>query len=68
MVIFAVDPSLGSAADFMAALQQAGVLTLSISNAKIRAVTHLDVNSDQVRKAGEVIQRCAEQLSAAARR
>lgn len=68
MVIFAVDPSLGSAADFMAALQQAGVLTLSISDAKIRAVTHLDVNSDQVRKAGEVIQRCAEQLSATARR
>jgi threonine aldolase len=68
MVILAVDPTLGSATDFMAALQQAGVLMLSISPAKIRAVTHLDVDSRQVRKAGEIIRQCAEQLNAAARR
>jgi threonine aldolase len=68
MVIFAVDPALGSATDFMAALQQAGVLMLSISPAKIRAVTHLDVDSKQVRKAGEIIRQCAERLSSVSRR
>jgi len=60
MVIFRIDPSLGTAFDFLAALEEEGVLVLTVSPAKIRAVTHLDVTEEEVRKAGEIIQRVAE--------
>ena len=62
MVIFRVDPSLGTALDFLAALEEEGVLVLTVSPAKIRAVTHLDVTEEEVRRAGEIIQRVAEKL------
>ena len=63
MVIFEVDSALGTAADFAAALQQQGVLVLHTSSTRIRAVTHLDVNQADVRQAGEIIRRVAEELS-----
>jgi threonine aldolase len=63
MVIFEVDPALGTAAEFAAALQEAGVLVLTTSATRIRAVTHLDVHEAQVRQAGTVIQRVAEQAA-----
>jgi threonine aldolase len=63
MVIFEVDPALGTAADFAAALQEQGVLVLHTSATRIRAVTHLDVKEADVRQAGEIIRRVAEELA-----
>jgi threonine aldolase len=59
MVIFTVDPALGSAGDFVAALQTEGVLALATSATRIRAVTHLDVSQADVRQAGEIFRRVA---------
>ena len=60
MVIFTVAPQLGTAAEFVAALGQQGVLMLPISPTKIRAVTHLDVDEHQVRRAGLIVRQTAE--------
>jgi threonine aldolase len=62
MVIFRVDPALGTAADMVESLRQRGVLVLATSSTKIRAVTHLDVDEAQVRRAGQIIQHVAAQL------
>jgi len=62
MVIFRIDPSLGSSEDFAAALKQEGVLVLTVSAAKIRLVTHLDVTEEEVTRAGEIIQKVADKL------
>jgi threonine aldolase len=62
MVIFRVDPGLGTAADMVDALRERGVLVLATSPVKIRAVTHLDVDESQVRRAGQIIWDVAEQM------
>ncbi|MBX3358082.1 MAG: aminotransferase class I/II-fold pyridoxal phosphate-dependent enzyme [Phycisphaeraceae bacterium] len=48
MVFFDVDPRLGSAAELCARLKQAGVLMLPNLPHRVRAVTHLDVSTDQI--------------------
>ena len=63
IVIFAVDASLGTAAEFVQALKEAGVLMLPIAPAKIRAVTHLDVTTQQVAQAGQIIMQTAGRLA-----
>lgn len=68
IVIFRVDPALGTAAQFAATLKEEGVLTLAISAVQIRAVTHLDVSESQCRRAAEIIQQVAESLSHGAKR
>jgi len=60
MVIFRVDPALGTADEFVAALASHGVLVLATGAAHIRAVTHLDVNQSQVQRAAEIITETAE--------
>ncbi len=55
MVIFRVDPALGAAAHITTMLREAGVLVLAFSPTKIRAVTHLDVDEADVRRAGKII-------------
>jgi threonine aldolase len=62
MVIFRVDPALGTAAGMVDALRERGVLVLATSPVKIRAVTHLDVDEAQVRRAGQIIREVAEQM------
>jgi threonine aldolase len=64
MVIFQVNPSVGTAAEFVAALRERNVLMLAISPRRIRAVTHLDVDQRDVRRAGDVMRRVAENLQA----
>lgn len=59
IVIFRVDPAWGTAAEFVAALGVQGVLSLVVSPQQIRLVTHLDVNEDQVRAAGAILQSIA---------
>jgi threonine aldolase len=67
IVIFRVDPTLGTAHEFIERLKQAGVLMLAVSQTQIRAVTHLDVSERQVRAAGEIVRQVATPVSGAAR-
>jgi threonine aldolase len=55
IVIFAVDPRLGTANEFATGLKQRGLLMLSVGPNLIRAVTHLDVNGEDVKRAGQVL-------------
>jgi len=67
IVIFRVEPALGTAAEFAAELKAQGVFALAISRDQIRLVTHLDVNEDACRQAGEILQAVALQHSRGAR-
>jgi threonine aldolase len=60
MVIFRVDPALGTAARLASMLREAGVLVLAFSPTKIRAVTHLDVDEADARRAGQIIREICE--------
>jgi threonine aldolase len=60
MVIFHVDPALGTAAQLAVMLQAAGVLVYPFGPTKIRAVTHLDVSAADVRRAGQIIRDTVE--------
>ena len=55
ILIFRVDPALGTAAQFVAALSEQGVLMLAIGAQQVRALTHLDVTAADCRQAGEAI-------------
>jgi len=55
IIIFKIAPTLGTAAEFTAKLREQGVLLHTIARQRIRAVTHLDVSLEQVRRAGELI-------------
>ncbi len=61
IVIFRVDPRLGSAAEFVQRMAERGVAALAISPTQIRLVTHLDVSTGDCRRAAEVIQQIAEE-------
>jgi threonine aldolase len=56
IVIFVVDPDLGSAGQIVERLRQAGVLVLAVSESTVRAVTHLDVSRSDAEHAAEAIQ------------
>jgi threonine aldolase len=55
IVIFRVDPRLGTAADFAAKLQQLGIRVMVTSPTNIRVVTHLDVSATQIEAACQAI-------------
>jgi len=59
IVIFHVDPLLGTAADLVARLKAQDVWMYAIAPQSIRAVTHLDVNRRQIELAAEVVRRIA---------
>lgn len=63
IVIFRVDPKLGSAAEFSAELKSQGVLALAIGPLQVRLVTHLDVNEAQCCEAAKIIRQTAERLT-----
>ena len=63
IVFFNVDPSLGEAAEFVSALQSEEVYMLALGPEMVRAVTHLDVSEDQIRRATEVIPRVAHDFA-----
>lgn len=62
IVIFRVEPRLGSAAEFAAELKAQGVLALAIGPLQVRMVTHLDVSEDQCRRAAKIITETAGRL------
>jgi len=63
IVIFRVEPRLGSAAEFAAELKAAGVLSLAISPTQVRMVTHLDVTEAQCNQAAKIIRQTADHLA-----
>jgi threonine aldolase len=63
IVIFRVEPKLGSAAEFSAELKTQNVLCLSISPTQVRIVTHLDVTESQCVQAAKIIRETAERLA-----
>ena len=63
IVIFEVDPALGTAGQFAAALKSRGVWMLAVGATLLRAVTHLDVNDDDVRTAAEIIRKVADDMA-----
>ena len=60
MVFFAVDPSLGNAQEFCARLAQHGVAAIGMGPSRVRMVTHLDVTSDDIIRAGTAIKLAAQ--------
>lgn len=62
IVIFKVDPALGTAAQFASALKERGVLALTTSATQIRLVTHLDVPAAQCEAAGSVLRELGNRL------
>jgi threonine aldolase len=63
IVIFRVEPKLGSAAEFAAELKSRGMLCLAIGPQQVRLVTHLDVSETQCRQAGQLIRETAGRLA-----
>jgi threonine aldolase len=63
IVIFRVDPQLGSAAEFVAELKGQGVWCLAIGPQQVRLVTHLDVSESQCQQAGQILQATAARLA-----
>ncbi len=60
IVIFRVEASLGTAAEFCQRLKDQGLLMLAIGAQQVRAVTHLDVDESDAVRAGEILAEVAE--------
>ena len=67
IVIFRVEPRLGTAAEFAAQLKTQGIWTLAIGPQQVRMVTHLDVNESHCRRAGQGIIEAASRLASGKR-
>jgi len=63
IVIFRVEPKVGSAAELAAQLKGQGVWSLAIGPQQVRLVTHLDVNEAQCQRAGQIIIETAGKLA-----
>jgi threonine aldolase len=66
IVIFEVDPELGTAAAFSARLRDVGVWMNATGPQRIRAVTHLDVSREQVQHAAAVLHETAAEVQSVA--
>jgi threonine aldolase len=51
IVLFDIDPRLGTAAEFVARVRERGVWVLALGPQRVRAVTHLDVSAEQIESA-----------------
>jgi threonine aldolase len=67
ILIFEVDPELGTAAAFCARLRDQGVWMNATAPQRVRAVTHLDVSLEQIEHAAKVVQETATDVVAIAR-
>jgi threonine aldolase len=67
IVIFELDPELGTAPAFSARLRDEGVLMNATAPQRLRAVTHLDVSRHDVQNAAAILQDTAAAVSAVAR-
>ena len=55
IVIFKVDSAWCTVAEFLQSLSQAGVLAVPFGPSLVRMVTHLDVSSEEIERAGEAL-------------
>jgi len=55
IVLFRVDPQLGTAADFVARLEQAGIRCFPFSATTVRFVTHLHIDDASVQRVTDVL-------------
>jgi threonine aldolase len=60
IVVFSVDPSLGTAEAFCHSAKDAGVWMLPFGPQHVRAVTHLHVTSDDAHRAADIIARLGQ--------
>lgn len=63
LVIYRVDPRLGTGAEFAAQLKRRGLLISAFGGQLMRAVTHLDVNEAGVKRAIEILREVAGQAA-----
>lgn len=63
IVVFKVDPSIATAAEFCEAALKAGVWMFPFSHEHVRAVTHLHIAEADAIRAGEIIAEVASKLS-----
>lgn len=63
IVIFRVDPQLGTAAEFVGRLKEENVLALSTSPTQIRLVTHRDVTREQCQIVASLLPKIAARLA-----
>ena len=63
IVIFKIAPELGTAAEFTDRLREQGVLFYDIGRQRVRAVTHLDVSLEDVKRAGQILRDVAANAS-----
>lgn len=59
LVIYRVDPKLGTGAEFSARLKRRGLLINSFGGQLMRAVTHLDVSAAEIERAGAILKEVA---------
>jgi threonine aldolase len=62
IVIFRVEESVGTAAEFAAELKEQNVLCFAIGPAQVRLVTHLDASREQCAAAAEILQSTAAEM------
>jgi len=67
MVIFRIDPSIGSASELCGRLKEQGVLMLPVGTRLVRAVTHLDVSRADVERAADALAGSARVLTGSSR-
>lgn len=67
ILFFDVDSALASAPQFVQRLREAGVLMLAESPRRIRALTHLDVSTEDVHRAGRCLRDVAAEHASAAK-
>lgn len=63
LVIYRVDPKLGTGAEFAAQLKRRGLLISAFGGQLMRAVTHLDVSEADVKRAIEILREVAGQAA-----
>lgn len=66
IVIFRVDKSIGSAAEFCETAKANGAWMFPFSHEHVRAVTHLHITHDDAESAGKIIQKTAETMASVA--
>ena len=66
IVIFRVDKTIGTAAQFCDAAKANGAWMFPFSHEHVRAVTHLHITHDDAEASGKIIQQTAEQLAGVA--
>jgi len=62
IVVFRVDPAVGTAAEFCKSAKEAGVWMFPFSHETVRAVTHLHITEADAVDAGKIIANVAQQL------